>query len=125
MAKRKKPDHITVKNWDDVDSPPLTDAELANMKPMREVFPDLAEYAAKRKRGQRGPQRAQTKRPVTIRIDRDVLASYKATGPGWQSRMNDALRRGTKSLQPTHPLRLGGNNKLPAARARRSEAARR
>ena len=98
MAKRKKPDHITVKTWDDVDSPSLTDAELANMKPMREVFPDLAEYAAKRKRGQRGPQRAQTKKPVTIRIDRDVLASYKATGPGWQSRMNDALRRGTKSL---------------------------
>jgi len=76
----------------------LTSGDLAEMRPLREVFPDLADYAAKRKRGQRGPQKAQTKKPVTIRIDRDVLASYKATGPGWQSRMNDALKRAAKSL---------------------------
>jgi uncharacterized protein (DUF4415 family) len=98
VKKRKKPRHIAQKDWDDVDSPPLTDEELASMRPLREIFPDLAEYAAKRKRGQRGPQKAPTKKPVTIRIDRDVLASYKATGAGWQSRMNDVLRRGTKSL---------------------------
>jgi hypothetical protein len=40
----------------------LTDEELAGMSPLREVFPDLAEYAAKRKRGQRGPQKSPTKR---------------------------------------------------------------
>lgn len=98
MRSRKKPPHIAQKDWDDVDSPPLTDEELAGMRPLREVFPDLAEYAAKRKRGQRGPQKAPTKKPVTIRIDRDVLARYKSSGPGWQSRMNEVLRRGAKSL---------------------------
>ena len=98
MTKRKKPNHIKTKDWSDVHSPPLTSGDLAEMRPLREVFPDLADYAAKRKRGQRGPQKAQTKKPVTIRIDRDVLASYKATGPGWQSRMNDALKRAAKSL---------------------------
>ena len=98
MAKRKKPDHISAKDWADVDSPPLTTRELANMRPMRKAFPDLAEYSAKRKRGQRGPQKSPTKAPVTIRIDPDVLAMYKATGRGWQSRMNDALRRASKSL---------------------------
>ena len=98
MAKRTKPTHISTKDWDDVDSPPLNSKDLEGTKPLRDLFPDLAEHAAKRKRGQRGPQKAQTKKPVTIRIDRDVLASYKATGPGWQSRMNDALRRGAKSL---------------------------
>jgi uncharacterized protein (DUF4415 family) len=98
VTARKKPRHIKQEDWDDVDSPPLTDEELAGMRPLREVFPDLAEYSAKRKRGQRGPQKAPTKRPVTIRIDRDVLETYKASGPGWQSRMNDVLRRGTKSL---------------------------
>ena len=96
--KKRKPPHITQEDWDAVDVPPLTEEELAGMRPLREVFPDLAEYAAKRKRGQRGPQKAPTKKPVTIRIDRDVLEMYKATGAGWQSRMNDALRRGTKSL---------------------------
>ena len=98
MRTRKKPRQIAQKDWDDVDSPPLSDQELASMRPLRQAFPDLAEYAAKRKRGQRGPQKAPTKRPVTIRIDPDVLDTYKATGPGWQSRMNEALRRGTKSL---------------------------
>ena len=98
MTKRRKPSYIPAKDWSDVDSPPLTSRQLASMRPLREVYPDLAEFAVKRKRGQRGPQKAQTKKPVTIRIDHDVLDSYKATGPGWQTRMNDALRRGAKSL---------------------------
>ncbi|MBY0296633.1 MAG: BrnA antitoxin family protein [Methylobacterium sp.] len=29
---------------------------------------------------------------VTLRLDADVLARYRASGPGWQSRMNAALR---------------------------------
>lgn len=99
MTRRKKPNYIPAKDWNDVDSPPLTGRKLAGMRPLREVYPDLAEFAAKRKRGQRGPQKAQTKQPVTIRIDHDVLDRYKATGPGWQTRMNDVLRRGAKSLQ--------------------------
>lgn len=98
MRARKKPPHIAQKDWDDVDSPPLTREELAGMRPLREIFPDLAEYAAKRKRGQRGPQKAPRKKSVTIRIDPDVLETYKATGSGWQSRMNEVLRRGAKSV---------------------------
>jgi uncharacterized protein (DUF4415 family) len=30
----------------------------------------------------------------TLRVDRDVLDADRATGPGWQRRMNDALRSG-------------------------------
>src|SRR5579864_8092885 len=98
MRNRKKPDNVSAEAWAEVDSPPLHRHELANLRPLRELLPELAEYSARRKRGQRGRQKAPTKKPITIRVDRDVLASYKATGPGWQSRMNDALRRGTKSL---------------------------
>jgi len=29
---------------------------------------------------------------TTIRLDADVLAAYRAEGPGWQTRMNDVLR---------------------------------
>ena len=32
------------------------------------------------------------KRSTTIRFDEDVLEAFKATGPGWQSRMNAALK---------------------------------
>ena len=32
------------------------------------------------------------KRSTTIRFDEDVLEAFKATGPGWQTRMNAALK---------------------------------
>lgn len=33
------------------------------------------------------------KQAISLRVDADVLEKYKADGPGWQSRMNDALRK--------------------------------
>ncbi len=43
---------------------------------------------------QRGrPKAAVTKVSTTIRLDPDVLDVFKAGGPGWQSRINDALRK--------------------------------
>ena len=48
--------------------------------------------AAKRKPGQRGPQVAPTKQLVSVRYSPEVLQYFKATGAGWQTRMNDALR---------------------------------
>jgi uncharacterized protein (DUF4415 family) len=61
---------------------------------MAEVLPELhaalmAEIA-KRKAGR--PKAAVTKQTIAIRLDPDVLEAFKATGPGWQTRMNEALR---------------------------------
>lgn len=42
--------------------------------------------------GQRGPQKHPTKVPVTVRYSPEVVEYFKATGEGWQTRMNDALR---------------------------------
>ena len=33
------------------------------------------------------------KEQVTLRIDRDVLDYFQEDGPGWQDRINDALRK--------------------------------
>jgi uncharacterized protein (DUF4415 family) len=33
------------------------------------------------------------KEQVSLRIDQDVLEHFQATGPGWQDRINDALRK--------------------------------
>ncbi|HEV7274715.1 MAG TPA: BrnA antitoxin family protein [Devosiaceae bacterium] len=33
------------------------------------------------------------KESITIRVDRDVLAHFQEDGPGWQDRLNEALRR--------------------------------
>ena len=41
----------------------------------------------------RGPQKAPTKQQVTLRLDQDVLAYYRGTGPKWHARLNEALRR--------------------------------
>ena len=46
---------------------------------------------AQKRQGQRGPQLAPTKLPVTVRYNPEVVAYFKATGAGWQTRMNDAL----------------------------------
>ena len=43
-----------------------------------------------------GPQKTPTKVSTTVRVDADVLAYFRATGPGYQTRMNDALRRAMK-----------------------------
>ncbi len=33
------------------------------------------------------------KKAISLRVDADVLEKFKADGPGWQSRMNDVLRK--------------------------------
>ena len=49
--------------------------------------------AAKRKPGQRGPQVAPTKHLVSVRYSPEVLDFFRASGAGWQSRMDDALKQ--------------------------------
>ncbi|WP_375398759.1 BrnA antitoxin family protein [uncultured Sphingomonas sp.] len=41
----------------------------------------------------RPPLRAETKRQVTLRLDPDVLDRFREGGPGWQGRINEALRK--------------------------------
>ena len=42
------------------------------------------------------PPSLNPKHLVSVRLDADVLAHFRATGPGWQTRINDALRRAAK-----------------------------
>jgi uncharacterized protein (DUF4415 family) len=46
-----------------------------------------AEPASKR------PSLPNVKEQVSLRLDRDVLEYFQASGPGWQDRINEALRR--------------------------------
>lgn len=45
-----------------------------------------------RKLGVRGPQKTPTKERITIRLSRDVVERFRATGEGWQSRVDGALQ---------------------------------
>ena len=48
-------------------------------------------------RRQRGRPTGSDKESTTIRFDRDVLTAFRAGGPGWQTRMNAALREWLKT----------------------------
>lgn len=41
----------------------------------------------------RPPARGVAKQQVTLRLDPDVIARFREGGPGWQGRMNEALRK--------------------------------
>jgi uncharacterized protein (DUF4415 family) len=67
---------ITKAAMQDPDARPYTDEEWAQVKP---------------KRGRGRPAQQVTKVPTSIRLDARVVDAFKATGDGWQTRMNDAL----------------------------------
>ena len=48
--------------------------------------------AAVAARRTRGPNRKPTKEQVAVRYSPEVLAYFRATGAGWQTRMDEALR---------------------------------
>ena len=55
-----------------------------------DVYAGLA--AMRRRPGERGPQKAPTKQRISLRLSRDVVDTFRATGDGWQTRIDDALR---------------------------------
>ena len=82
----------------DPDTFEASDEEFAVAKPAREVLPSMIyEEVIRRRRGQRGPQKAPLKEQVTLRLDRDILSHYRAMGKKWQARINRDLRRGIKA----------------------------
>lgn len=75
----------------DPDNPEWSDEELAQARPFTEAFPALAEKMHQNVGGR--PRSANPKVAVSLRLDPEVVARFKAGGPGWQTRMNDALRK--------------------------------
>jgi uncharacterized protein (DUF4415 family) len=66
---------------------------MAKARPLAEVLPDLAD-SIRRNRGR--PKLENPKEAIKLRIDADVLQSYKRSGPGWQTRINADLRKARK-----------------------------
>jgi uncharacterized protein (DUF4415 family) len=71
------------------DNPEWTKKDFAKAKPFAEALPDLAALIRKG----RGPNKAPTKKLVSLRLSGKVLEAYKAKGPGWQSHIDADLRR--------------------------------
>lgn len=75
-------------DWDAVDSPELTDEQLAQGRPFSEVHPELA---ANMRRSAGRPRLDNAKQAVTLRLSPDTLSKFEALGPDWRSRMAEVL----------------------------------
>jgi uncharacterized protein (DUF4415 family) len=78
----------------DDDNPEWTDEDFAmatHFDPpikAKDLTPEVLARVARR-----GPQKEPTKVAVSIRLSPEVISHFKAKGPGWQSRIDDALRK--------------------------------
>ena len=68
---------ITAVTMEETDAVPFTDAEWEQAKPLV-------------RRGR--PLGSGTKTQVTLRLDVEVVEKFRASGDGWQTRINDALK---------------------------------
>ena len=80
----------------DTDAPPLNQRRLARMQPVSAA--EAADLQA-RAEGRGRPPAATPKQLVSLRLDQDVIARFRATGPGWQSRINELLREHLAEVQ--------------------------
>jgi uncharacterized protein (DUF4415 family) len=67
---------------------------IAKARPAREVLPKIfgVRTAAKMLKPRGRPKSAESKIAISLRLSPDTLARWKATGPGWQTRMANVLR---------------------------------
>ncbi len=87
MKKRLDPELI------DEENPELDDAWFERARPVAQVLPpELLAVLSQSSQENSGLSRKPLKVPATIRFDADVLAGMKATGKGWQSRINALVR---------------------------------
>jgi uncharacterized protein (DUF4415 family) len=76
----------------------LTAADLRQFKPADQTLPpELLKVMGIKPRG---PQKAPTKQATTIRLSPEVMAAFKSTGAGWQTRIDAALKDWLRTHSP-------------------------
>lgn len=74
--------------WTDPDDAPEIDAKW-----VKEAYIYEGDKLVKRGRGRPPLPDSAKKVPVKVRYDQDIIEAFRSTGPGWQTRMNQALRQ--------------------------------
>ena len=74
----------------------ITEKDMKGFHPAHGVLPDEFFDGMKKLRGQRGPQKAPIKVPVSLRLNPDVIKHFKKNGKGWQARINAVLEKDMK-----------------------------
>lgn len=73
---------------DDDENPEWTAEDFRRSCPAAEALPEIVEEYRKG----RGPQKRPKKVQTTLRLSPDVLEFFKAQGPGWQKKIDEALK---------------------------------
>ncbi|MGH9897786.1 MAG: BrnA antitoxin family protein [Pyrinomonadaceae bacterium] len=76
-------------------NPEWTDAMIAHARPARDVLPKIfgSRTASVMLKPHGRPKSPDSKIAISLRLPPDTLARWRATGPGWQTRMAEALRK--------------------------------
>lgn len=85
-------EHVPPEPVVDDENPEWTEADFVRAKRPHEILPAEVLAAFPRTKA-RGPQRAPTKIPVSIRLSREVVEHFKSGGPNWQGRIDEALKK--------------------------------
>ena len=75
------------------ENPEWTEADFARARPASEVHGKAFAAGLVRRRGRPALAESDRKAKVNIRLSPDVLAALRATGAGWQTRVDQALRK--------------------------------
>jgi uncharacterized protein (DUF4415 family) len=78
----------------------ITAEDVARFKPFSAL--PAAEQRVLLKLRKRGPQKTPKKVPISIRLSPDVAEGLRATGNGWQSRADEALRSWLADQSASH-----------------------
>ena len=70
-------------------NPEWTEEDFRKAKPASALPPEILAAFPRT----RGPQKQPKKIPVSIRLSAEVVDHFRATGPGWQSRIDEALKK--------------------------------
>lgn len=85
----------------DDDNPEWTSEDFSKARPASEVLPEIFPKAVADVMLKRGrPRKEVTKAPINIRLSPDVVDAFRATGKGWQTRVDEALKDWLKSHKP-------------------------
>jgi uncharacterized protein (DUF4415 family) len=89
--KKRKPDPTRT----DRTNPEWTESDFARARPAREMLPKILpkEVAERLLRPRGRPKTGNAKKLVSLRLSTAVLDHFKATGAGWQTRIDETLRK--------------------------------
>jgi uncharacterized protein (DUF4415 family) len=102
LARKPNPELI------DDENPEWTEADFARARPAAEVLPKIVgpELAARMLKPRRGrPRKVARKRAINIRLSPEVLEYFRATGAGWQTRVDEVLKSHLARSRKRSPAR--------------------